>query len=122
MLAELRELLNKVRDIPRILGRLQNRLRNPRELGGVKRHPRSKSPIMACLDLLDSHLRRHGAETSNVRARLADLPKLRDLLDSARWPMRLPNDLVEGGCIRTGYDAELDRPAQPHHRQQDMAV
>ncbi|HRJ48372.1 MAG TPA: DNA mismatch repair protein MutS, partial [Opitutaceae bacterium] len=35
-LAELRELLANVRDIPRILGRLQNRLRNPRELGGVR--------------------------------------------------------------------------------------
>ena len=34
-LAALRELLGQVRDIPRILGRLQNRLRNPRELGGV---------------------------------------------------------------------------------------
>src|SRR3954468_7534104 len=34
-LTALRELLASVRDIPRILGRLQNRLRNPRELGGV---------------------------------------------------------------------------------------
>ena len=35
-LAALREQLASVRDIPRILGRLQNRLRNPRELGGVR--------------------------------------------------------------------------------------
>src|SRR5213078_1907679 len=32
----LRELLGNVRDLPRILGRLQNRLRNPRELGGIR--------------------------------------------------------------------------------------
>ncbi len=32
-LAVFRELLASVRDIPRILGRLQNRLRNPREIG-----------------------------------------------------------------------------------------
>ena len=35
-LGALRDLLAQVRDIPRILGRLQNRLRNPRELVGVK--------------------------------------------------------------------------------------
>src|SRR3954471_19765558 len=35
-LLALRELLGSVRDIPRILGRLQNRLRNPRELGGIR--------------------------------------------------------------------------------------
>ncbi|MGC4072612.1 MAG: hypothetical protein QM760_08855 [Nibricoccus sp.] len=35
-LIDLRGLLANIRDIPRILGRLQNRLRNPRELGGVK--------------------------------------------------------------------------------------
>src|SRR5258708_13736905 len=35
-LHDLHDLLAGVRDIPRILGRLQNRLRNPRELGGVR--------------------------------------------------------------------------------------
>ncbi|HTO02060.1 MAG TPA: DNA mismatch repair protein MutS, partial [Opitutus sp.] len=35
-LIALRESLAGVRDIPRILGRLQNRLRNPRELGGIR--------------------------------------------------------------------------------------
>jgi len=39
-LAELKESLGGVRDIPRILGRLQNRLRNPRELCGAA-SPRS---------------------------------------------------------------------------------
>ncbi len=108
-LAELRELLNKVRDIPRILGRFQNRLRNPRELGGVKDTLAQIPAIMACLDLLDSHLvGSHGGETSKVRARLADLPKLRDLLDSALAD-ELPNDLADGNYIRAGYDAELDR-------------
>ncbi len=34
--AELRDQLDHVRDVTRILGRLQNRLRNPRELGGVR--------------------------------------------------------------------------------------
>ncbi len=108
-LAELRELLNKVRDIPRILGRLQNRLRNPRELGGVKDTLAQIPAIMACLDLLDSHLvGSHGGETSKVRARLTDLPKLRELL-ARGLADELPNDLTDGNYIRAGYDAELDR-------------
>ena len=36
LLAEVVGLLAGVRDLPRILGRLQNRLRNPRELCGVR--------------------------------------------------------------------------------------
>ena len=33
---ELQNLLKGIRDIERILSRLQNRMRNPRELGGVR--------------------------------------------------------------------------------------
>ncbi len=108
-LAQLRELLGKVRDIPRILGRLQNRLRNPRELGGVCDTLAQVPLIIACLDLLDSHLvGRHGGEISNVRQRLTDLPALRGLLTRALAD-ELPNDLQDGNFIRPGYDAELDR-------------
>ena len=108
-LAQLRELLNKVRDIPRILGRLQNRLRNPRELGGVRDTLAQLPEIMACVDLLDAHLvGSHGGETSRVRARITDLPALRTLL-ARGLADDLPNDLQDGNYIRTGYDAELDR-------------
>ena len=108
-LAQLRELLNKVRDIPRILGRLQNRLRNPRELGGVRDTLAQLPEIMACVDLLDAHLvGSHGGETSRVRARITDLPTLRELL-ARGLAAELPNDLQDGNYIRTGYDAELDR-------------
>jgi DNA mismatch repair protein MutS len=108
-LAQLRELLNKVRDIPRILSRLQNRLRNPRELGGVRDTLAQIPPIAACLDLLDSHLvGHHGGVVSHIRQRLTDLPALRDLL-ARGLADELPNDLQEGNYIRAGYDAELDR-------------
>jgi DNA mismatch repair protein MutS len=108
-LAHLRELLNKVRDIPRILGRLQNRLRNPRELGGVKDTLAQIPAIIACLDLLDVHLvGRHGGEVAQVRQRLTDLPVLRELLAHALAD-ELPNDLQDGNYIRAGYDPELDR-------------
>jgi len=108
-LAQLRELLNKVRDIPRILGRLQNRLRNPRELGGVRDTLAQIPPIIAGLDLLDAHLvGSHGGEVSKIRLRLTDLPALRELLARALAD-ELPNDLADGNYVRAGFDAELDR-------------
>ena len=108
-LAELRALLNKVRDIPRILGRLQNRLRNPRELGGVKDTLAQIPDLIACLDLLAAHLvGSPGGETSKIRLRLTDLPALRELLAQG-LAAELPNDLQDGNYIRPGYDAELDR-------------
>ena len=108
-LANLRDLLGSVRDIPRILGRLQNRLRNPRELGGVRDTLAQIPPIMAALDLLDSHLvGKHGGEISRLRARLTDQPALRELLGRGLAD-ELPNDLLDGNYIRTEFDAELDR-------------
>ncbi|HTL66396.1 MAG TPA: DNA mismatch repair protein MutS [Lacunisphaera sp.] len=108
-LAQLRELLNKVRDIPRILGRLQNRLRNPRELGGVKDTLAQLPDIIACLEQLDAHLvGSHNGEIAAVRQRLTDLPALRDLLGRALAD-ELPNDLQDSNYIRAGHDAELDR-------------
>lgn len=108
-LAQLRELLNKVRDIPRILSRLQNRLRNPRELGGVRDTLAQIPIILVCLDLLDLHLiGASGGVVSQIRQRLTDLPQLRELLARGLGD-ELPNDLQEGNYIRPGHDAELDR-------------
>jgi len=108
-LARLRELLNKVRDIPRILGRLQNRLRNPRELGGVRDTLAQIPAIIAGLELLGSHLGAGPAgAVGGIAARLADLPELRELLGRALGD-ELPNDLADGNYIRAGFDAELDR-------------
>jgi len=101
-LAELRELLNRVRDIPRILGRLQNRLRNPRELGGVKDTLAQIPDIQAVLAGFGS------PRIAEVSARLTDLPTLRALLAQGLAD-ELPNDLQDGNYIRAGHDAELDR-------------
>ena len=100
--AALRESLAQVRDIPRILGRLQNRLRNPRELGGVRdtlvQLPTLRAELATAGGLLDSTLGQ----------RLADLPVLRDLLARALAD-ELPADVADGHFIRPGHDAELDR-------------
>ncbi|TAG29055.1 MAG: DNA mismatch repair protein MutS [Verrucomicrobia bacterium] len=99
----LRDELANVRDVPRILGRLQNRLRNPRELGGIRDTlatlPRLRAAIFSFGD--DSPL-------NSYADAVAELPDLAALLARA-LPDELPTDLADGGLIRPGYDAELDR-------------
>jgi len=116
--------LGHIRDIPRILGRLQNRLRNPRELGGIRdtlaQIPRSSH----CLDLLDARLVGHrlAAWSQHIRSpaprpprRSAQLARL----GTRRRPPRRPRRT--GNYIRAGYDPELDRLRVSHHRQQVLA-
>jgi len=101
-LTSLREQLQQVRDIPRILGRLQNRLRNPRELGGVRDTLAQLPAILAQLGAIGS------VAVGALAGRVTDLPTLRDLLASALAD-ELPADLQDGNYIRAGHDAELDR-------------
>jgi DNA mismatch repair protein MutS len=60
--ARVAELLSNTRDIPRILARLQNRLRNPRELGGIrdslKAFPTLKEELACLAESTGSVLRR----------------------------------------------------------------
>ena len=100
-LAALRELLGSVRDIPRILGRLQNRLRNPRELGGVR-------DTLLQIPALQAELAGFGGQLgAGYHLRLAELPALRDLLQR-ELAAELPADLSEGNYIHAGYDPRLD--------------
>jgi DNA mismatch repair protein MutS len=102
-LQSLREALANVRDIPRILGRLQNRLRNPRELGGIR-------DTLTQIPALRSEIAAFGsdAQLSTLNAQLQELPALRQLLTTALAD-ELPNDLADGNYIRTGHCPELDR-------------
>ena len=102
-LAELRASLVHVRDIPRILGRLQNRLRNPRELGGIR-------DTLTQIPSLHAALAAFGVESevSEFKAEIQELPALRELLQQA-LSEELPTDLADGGLIRPGHDIELDR-------------
>src|SRR5207237_79514 len=79
----------------------QNRLRNPRELGGVR-------DTLAQIPLLRAELAGFATpELGSLHAQLQELPALRQLLVSALADS-LPNDLAEGNFIRAGYDARLD--------------
>ena len=114
-LAELHALQRNVRDIPRILSRLQNRLRSPRELGGI-RDTLARLPeiIRALTDLANTPLAEAelaaapSSPITTLVARIVDQPALRSLLDRALAD-ELSADLLEGGYIRAGYDAEVDR-------------
>ena len=102
-LAEIHELLAGVRDIPRILGRLQNKLRNPRELAGIRDTLAQLPPLRAALaDFGDD------GQVARLKGQLAELPELRELL-ARGLADELPNDLADGNYIRAGHDAELDR-------------
>jgi DNA mismatch repair protein MutS len=101
-LGELRDALAKVRDIPRILGRLQNRLRNPRELGAIRDTLAELPALRATLATFDS------AQLRQLQTQVAELPALHRLL-AAALNDELPADLADGGYIRAGHCPELDR-------------
>jgi DNA mismatch repair protein MutS len=100
-LAVLRSEVGGVRDIPRILGRLQNRLRNPRELCGVR-------DTLARLPQIASSLAGFGPAAAAVGGRIHELAQLRELL-AAALADEPPADVSEGNFVRAGYDSELDR-------------
>jgi DNA mismatch repair protein MutS len=103
LLAELRESLGQVRDIPRILGRLQNRLRNPRELGGVRDTTLQLPSIRALLARFPGE-----SPLAPIAGRIHEFSTLRELLSRALAD-EMPADVNDGNFIRVGYDAELDR-------------
>jgi DNA mismatch repair protein MutS len=102
-LASLRTRLGGVRDVPRILGRLQNRMRHPRELGGIK-------DTLEQLPQLREEIVRFGAEIAiaALGRQIEEFAPLRELLRGALAD-ELPADVADGGCIRAGHDPELDR-------------
>ena len=102
--SRVQEKLRSVRDIIRILSRLQNRIRNPRELGGIRDTLCQLPEIHA--ELTASALA--GTSINAIAASIGLCPELRKLLDSALSD-ELPGDIAAGGAIRKGYDTELDR-------------
>ncbi len=99
--ARARESLGSVRDLVRILARLQNRLRHPRELSAVRETLRVLPAVREALAALP-------APASALAARIPEFSALARLLESALAD-EPPIDPKDGGVIRDGYDAELDR-------------
>lgn len=100
--AALADSLSQIRDIPRILGRLQNRIRNPRELRAILETVRQIPSIREALRDVG------GRRCSEIAESLPDLSELEAYLESALAD-ELPSKIQDGGIIREGFDAELDR-------------
>ncbi|WP_269523992.1 DNA mismatch repair protein MutS [Coraliomargarita parva] len=98
---ELQTLLKGIRDIERILGRLQNRMRNPRELGGVRDTLNALPAIAATL------LEFPDTPVAAIAERIYDFGPLCDTLDRGLAD-ELPGKIDDGGTIRDGFDEELD--------------
>lgn len=93
--------LKKIRDIKRILGRLQNRLRNPRELGAIRDTLKQLPILREGLERVES------SAIKGIRNRMGCFEELSNLLAKA-LNEELPTKLQEGGMIRLGYDEPLD--------------
>ncbi|MDR0678904.1 MAG: DNA mismatch repair protein MutS [Puniceicoccales bacterium] len=100
--ARLRNLLREVRDLLRMLGRLQNRIRQPREVGA----------ILTTLEVLPEICQTVGRErgwnrVADLVEAIGDFSELRAFLRSALADT-LPADTAEGGFLRDGFDEKLD--------------
>ncbi len=101
-LQRLRDRLSQVRDLPRILGRLRNHVKNPRDLGGLRESLLQLPAIRAILAEFS------GRECAHLMDRIQELPELGHLLTTSLLDT-LPNTITEGDYVREGFDHELDR-------------
>ena len=98
---ELQQLLRGIRDIERILGRLQNRMRNPRELGGVR------DTLNALPSLATTLLEFPDTPVASIASRIHNFDTLCDTLAHGLAD-ELPGKIDDGGTIRDGHDEQLD--------------
>ncbi len=99
--AALCDLLKGIRDIARILGRLQNRIRNPRELGGIR------DTINAMPAIREELAAFAGSEVQALHRKVSSFDELREHLAQALAD-ELPGNLADGGVIRDKFDEDLD--------------
>ena len=98
---ELQNQLKGVRDIERILSRLQNRMRNPRELGGVR------DTLLALPAIAANLLEFPDSPVAAIAERIHDFGSISATLDRS-LAEELPGNIADGGTIREGFDEALD--------------
>ena len=98
---ELQQLLRGIRDIERILGRLQNRMRNPANSAAcaTRSMPCPSSPITL--------LEFPGTPVAAIASRIHNFDTLCETLANGLAD-ELPGKIDDGGTIRDGYDEQLD--------------
>ncbi len=106
--ARLSESLSQVRDIKRIMGRLQNRVKSPRDLGAILSTLEQVEPIRSSLLSINS------SACAETAGKIPDFSELRGFLRSALAD-ELPAKAQDGGMIRPGFDAELDKLRSMSH-------
>lgn len=97
----IREHLARMRDWQRILARLQNRIRNPRELGGIR------DTLRELPEVPDALIAFSDTPVYAFTDRIHLFPEAAELLESALAD-ELPGKLDEGGVIKDGYNEDLD--------------
>ncbi|MBC2600548.1 DNA mismatch repair protein MutS [Puniceicoccus vermicola] len=100
--SDLRAALRQTRDLSRILSRLQNRIRNPREIGGIRDTLRQLPEILSGLQILEDE------KATDLANRIGEFAELKEILEKT-MAEELPGKLNDGGVIRDGYDEVLDR-------------
>lgn len=93
--------LKKVRDLTRIISRLQNRIRNPRELGAIR------DTLNQLPGLLKILVEMEGVAVKELASRVSSFDELREML-LISLNDELPSKLEDGGIIKGGYDKGLD--------------
>jgi DNA mismatch repair protein MutS len=99
--SEMQSLLRGVRDIERILSRLQNRMRNPRELGGVR------DTLLALPAIAATLLEFPDSPVAAIADRIHNFDSISTTLDRG-LAEELPGNIADGGTIREGFDEALD--------------
>jgi DNA mismatch repair protein MutS len=98
---QIRFLLKDVSDLERLIGRLNLGSAGPRDIVALNRSIKQAPKVNSALADAKSLLLQVLAEN------IFELPEVRDLIDNAIVD-EPPVNLVDGGAIRSGYDAELD--------------
>ena len=110
LVSKIEEIFRSGSDIERILGRLQNRMARPREVGGVR-------TMLRGLPALREILLEVGTESASIQA-LAEgvntFDPLRELLEQSleeELPAEIKVDVKgqSGSVIRSGYDEDFDQ-------------
>ncbi|MGI6083348.1 MAG: DNA mismatch repair protein MutS [Limnochordia bacterium] len=107
--SELRELLKRVYDLPRLAGRVALRTANGRDLNALAR---SLQQLPAILPLVEEV-----ARVPSLRSLLKRLDPCSDIAQMIEEALveNPPISIQEGGLIRPGYDAEVDRLREAQH-------
>ncbi|MDR2201051.1 MAG: DNA mismatch repair protein MutS [Puniceicoccales bacterium] len=97
----LKKRLDQIADIPRIVTRIANHMRNPRELGALRSTLSQLPEIVSIVNHFEAEKVRQLAQGVHLLSHLLDLLQ-RSLAE------RLPNDIGEGGYICDGFDEQVD--------------